>query len=145
MASSWILSLEDSPLIYFYRVTSWRTRSPYFCPPETGWPSYTPGHRVDRVPRERHFPKSLTCPWECINSIGLLYHAAYLKFRIPSPIGSLWITSKPTGKYRFHEVAILFYVPHKLVLILVWVYLHSIDPNQVSIFGYRTSSRGYIH
>jgi hypothetical protein len=29
-------------------------------PPETGWPSYTPGHWVARVPRDRHFPYPLT-------------------------------------------------------------------------------------
>jgi hypothetical protein len=25
---------------------TWRARSPYLCPPGTGWPSYTSGHRV---------------------------------------------------------------------------------------------------
>jgi hypothetical protein len=32
---------------------TWRTRSPYLCPPETGWPRYTPGHWVP-------FPSPLT-------------------------------------------------------------------------------------
>jgi hypothetical protein len=27
---------------------------------ETGWPSYTPGHWVAQVPRDRHFPYPLT-------------------------------------------------------------------------------------
>jgi hypothetical protein len=32
---------------------TWRARSPYLCPPGTGWPSYTPGHCVP-------FPSPLT-------------------------------------------------------------------------------------
>jgi hypothetical protein len=32
------LSIENSP--------TWRTRSPHLYPPGTGWPSYTPRHRV---------------------------------------------------------------------------------------------------
>jgi hypothetical protein len=38
---------------------TWRTSSPYLWPPETGWPSYTPGHWVARVPRGCHSPYPL--------------------------------------------------------------------------------------
>jgi hypothetical protein len=31
-----------------------------FISPETGWPSYTLGHWIARVPRDRHFPYPLT-------------------------------------------------------------------------------------
>jgi hypothetical protein len=31
-----------------------------FISPETRWPSYTPGHRVARGPRDRHSPYPLT-------------------------------------------------------------------------------------
>jgi hypothetical protein len=27
---------------------------------QTGWPSYTPAHKVPRVPRDHHFPYPLT-------------------------------------------------------------------------------------
>jgi hypothetical protein len=38
---------------------TWRTRSPYLWPPETGWPSYTPGHWLAWVPRGCHSPYPL--------------------------------------------------------------------------------------
>jgi hypothetical protein len=34
-----VVSLASSP-------STWRTRSLYLCPPVTGWPSYTPRHRI---------------------------------------------------------------------------------------------------
>jgi hypothetical protein len=52
---------------------TWRARSPYLCPPRTGWPSYTPRHWVpfNRLvllitsrhgPRRKHrFPPLLHC------------------------------------------------------------------------------------
>jgi hypothetical protein len=68
LASSRIFSLEDSLQIYFYRVRL--SASPptpnlddqvsVFITPETGLPSYTPGQWVAWVPRDRHFPYTLT-------------------------------------------------------------------------------------
>jgi hypothetical protein len=65
-----IFFLEDSQQISFYRVRLSASRptpiledqASVFIPPETGLPSYTPGHWVAQVARDCHFPTHLHGP-----------------------------------------------------------------------------------
>jgi hypothetical protein len=63
-----LFSFEDSQKIYFYRARLLTSRPTpnleeqvtVFIALETGLPSFNPGHCVDRVHRDRHFPYPLT-------------------------------------------------------------------------------------
>jgi hypothetical protein len=70
-----LFSIEDSQQISFYRARLLASRPTpnleeqvtVFITPETGFPSYNPGHCVARVHRDRHFPYPLTCAPEGIS------------------------------------------------------------------------------